>query len=74
MKLLTDRPLTDPDAAARKLMEMTNAVEPVHDCRIHVEKINGRPPISSRARRRSTTGRLMSLAHVSAATRRSTTN
>jgi hypothetical protein len=30
-----------PDAAARKLMELANAVEPVQDGRIHIEKING---------------------------------
>jgi hypothetical protein len=30
-----------PEAAARKLMELANAVEPVQDGRIHIEKING---------------------------------
>jgi hypothetical protein len=28
-------------AAARKLMEIANSVEPVQDGRIHIEKING---------------------------------
>jgi hypothetical protein len=41
MKLIIDRPLADPDAAARKLMELANAFEPVQDGRIHIEKING---------------------------------
>ena len=31
----------DPDAAPRKLMELARAFEPVRDCRIHIEKING---------------------------------
>jgi hypothetical protein len=30
-----------PEAAARKPMELANAVEPVQDGRIHIEKING---------------------------------
>ena len=37
MKFVTDRPLADPAVAARKLLELANAVEPVH---IHIEKIN----------------------------------
>jgi hypothetical protein len=41
MKYVSDRPFTDPDAAARKLMEIANAAEAVQDGRIHVEKING---------------------------------
>jgi hypothetical protein len=36
-----DRPFADPDAAARKLMEIANATEAVQDGRIHIEKING---------------------------------
>jgi hypothetical protein len=35
------RPLADPAVAARKLLELANAVEPVQDARIHIEKING---------------------------------
>jgi hypothetical protein len=35
------RPFSDPEAAARKLMETANGVEPVQDGRIHIEKING---------------------------------
>ena len=41
MKLTTDRPFADPEKAARKLVEIANAVEPVQDGRIHIEKING---------------------------------
>jgi hypothetical protein len=41
MKLVTDRPFADPDAAARKLIELANAFEPVQDGRINIEKING---------------------------------
>jgi hypothetical protein len=39
MKLTTDRPYADPDAAVRKLIEIANSVEAVQDGRI--EKING---------------------------------
>jgi hypothetical protein len=38
---LSPRPFADPDAAARKLMELAQPVEPVQDGRIHIEKING---------------------------------
>jgi hypothetical protein len=41
MKFVSDRHFADPDAAARKLMELANAVEPVQDGRIYIEKING---------------------------------
>lgn len=34
------RPYADPDAAARKLIAIAYAVEPVQDGRIHIEKIN----------------------------------
>jgi hypothetical protein len=34
------RPFADPEAAARKLMEIANSVEPVQDGRIHIELIN----------------------------------
>jgi hypothetical protein len=40
MKLI-EPPFADPDAAARKIIELANAVEPVQDGRIHIEKING---------------------------------
>jgi hypothetical protein len=41
MKYAADRPYADPEKAARKLLELANAVEPVQDGRIHIEKING---------------------------------
>jgi hypothetical protein len=40
MKFVAPRPFADPEAAARKLLEIANAVEPVQDSRIHIEKIN----------------------------------
>ena len=40
MKYAADRPYADPEQAARKLLELANAVEPVQDGRIHIEKIN----------------------------------
>jgi hypothetical protein len=40
MKFVADRPFADPEAAARKLLELANAVEPVQDGRIYIEKIN----------------------------------
>jgi hypothetical protein len=41
MKFVSDRPFADPDTAARKLLELANAFEPVQDGRIYIEKING---------------------------------
>ena len=41
MKFVTPSHLTDPDAAARKLVEIANAVEAVQDGRIYIERING---------------------------------
>jgi hypothetical protein len=40
MKYIEPRSFTDPDAAARKLLEIANSVEAVQDGRIHIEKIN----------------------------------
>jgi hypothetical protein len=40
MKFAADRPLADPDAAARKLVEIANDVEAVQDGRIHIERVN----------------------------------
>ena len=36
MKFSPDRPYADPDKPARKLLEITNAVEAAQDGRIHV--------------------------------------
>ena len=41
MKYSTKRPFSDPEKAARKLLEIANATEAVQDGRIHIEKING---------------------------------
>jgi hypothetical protein len=41
MKYIEPRTFADPNAAARKIIEPANAVEPVQDGRIHIEKING---------------------------------
>ena len=35
------KPLSDPETAARKLIEIANGVEAVQDSRIHIEKVNG---------------------------------
>ena len=40
-KFIEPRPYADPELAARKLVELANAFEPVHDGRIYIEKING---------------------------------
>jgi hypothetical protein len=40
MKFATARPYADPEAAARKLIEIANSVEAVQDGRIFVELIN----------------------------------
>ncbi|MGY8685724.1 hypothetical protein Q2941_49660 [Bradyrhizobium sp. UFLA05-153] len=40
MKLIAERPFANPEAAARKLVEIAAGIEPVQDGRIHIEKIN----------------------------------
>ena len=40
MKFATGRPFADPEKAARKLIEIANAVEAVQDGRIYIELIN----------------------------------
>jgi hypothetical protein len=40
MKFVKPHPLTDPDAAARKLIEIANGVEAVQDGRIYIERVN----------------------------------
>ncbi|WP_145658283.1 hypothetical protein [Bradyrhizobium stylosanthis] len=39
-KFATSRPLADPEAAARKLVEIAAATPAVQDGRIHIERIN----------------------------------
>jgi hypothetical protein len=41
MKFAADRPYSDPEKAARKLLEIANSVEVVQDGRIYIELING---------------------------------
>ena len=41
MKFTADRPYSDPEKAARKVVEIANSVEAVQDGRIYIEKING---------------------------------
>ena len=41
MKFTTDRPYSDPEKAARRLVEHAHAFETMHDGRIHIEKLNG---------------------------------
>ncbi len=41
MKFAEPRPYAIPEVAARKLVELANAVEPYFDNRILIEKING---------------------------------
>ena len=40
MKLTQERPYANPEAAARKLVELAASIEPVQDGRIHIERIN----------------------------------
>jgi hypothetical protein len=40
MRFIEPRPFADPDAAARKLVEIANGVEAVQDSRIYIELIN----------------------------------
>ena len=40
MKFIDRRTFSNPDAAARKLIEIANGVEAVQDGRIHIEKVN----------------------------------
>jgi hypothetical protein len=41
MKYTADRPYSDPEKAARRLMEHAQAFEPIQDGRIYIEKLNG---------------------------------
>jgi len=41
VKYVEPSPLSDPETAARKLIEIASGVEAVQDGRIHIEKING---------------------------------
>jgi hypothetical protein len=39
-KFVADHPFADPDAAARKLIEIANGVEAVQSGRIYIERVN----------------------------------
>ena len=41
MKLTADRPYSDPEKAAHKIVEIANSVEAGQDGRIYIELING---------------------------------
>ena len=41
MKYATDRTYSDPEKAARRVMEHAQAFEPIQHGRIYIEKING---------------------------------
>jgi hypothetical protein len=41
MKFVEPNQFTDPDAAARKLVEIANGIEAVQDGRIYIELVNG---------------------------------
>jgi hypothetical protein len=41
MNFTTDRPYANPEAAARKILEIANATPAPQEGRIHIEKING---------------------------------
>ena len=53
MKFVSPSYFADPDAAARKLVQIANAVEAVQDGRIYIELINS--PFLRRAARRTST-------------------
>ncbi|MBR1187279.1 hypothetical protein [Bradyrhizobium sp. AUGA SZCCT0160] len=41
MKFTGESPYSDPEKAARRLMEHAQAFEPIQDNRVYIEKING---------------------------------
>ena len=41
MKFAPDRPYSDPEKSARKIVEIANSVEPGQEGRIYIELING---------------------------------
>jgi hypothetical protein len=54
MKYAAERSYSDPEKAARCLMEHAHVFEPVQDGRIYIEKINGPFLSATRARPRNT--------------------
>jgi hypothetical protein len=55
MKFIEPRPFANPDATARKLMELAHAVEPVQDGRIYISRRSMGHSHSGRADRRPNT-------------------
>ena len=53
MKFASDRPYSDPEKAARKIVEIANSVEAGQDGRIYIELINGPFLFGRKARRRN---------------------
>ena len=53
MKLTADRPYSDPETAARRLLEHAHAFEPIQEGRIYIEKLNGPFLFGDRVRRRN---------------------
>jgi hypothetical protein len=53
-KYVQSRAYADPEAAARKLIEIANGVEAVQEGRIHIEKINA-PSCTGKKQRRPST-------------------
>ena len=47
MKFVEPRPYADPDVAARKIIDLANAFEPIQDGRIYIEKIKWAIPVRS---------------------------
>jgi hypothetical protein len=39
-KFVADRPFADPDAAARKIVEIANDADAVQDGRVYIERVN----------------------------------
>ena len=54
MKFANPRPYSDPEKAARRLLEHAQAFETVQDGRIYIEKINDPSPGATRQPRRNT--------------------
>jgi hypothetical protein len=52
-KFVQPLPYANPETAARKLIELAHAFEPIQDGRIYIEAINGPSDFSTRARLRS---------------------
>jgi hypothetical protein len=49
MKFATTRPYANPEAAARKLIQIANSIEAVQDGRIFIELINNPMPFEHKA-------------------------